>query len=76
MPRTKKPRTQTPVNGFPGNIGTTEPGERQSRFAGQFTGQGLDLDDDLRGENDSAGPVAGDFPGRPTALDRTVSAIY
>ena len=58
-----------------GDIGATEPRERQSRLARQFTRQSLDLDHHLGGEKDSGDPGADDSPIRPDAPRKTVSAI-
>ncbi len=59
---------------FAGDVRTTEPREGQALLTGQLAGQGLDLDDDLRGKKNPAAPVASGPPGQPDPPDKNVSA--
>src|SRR3990172_9033164 len=57
------------------HVGRAHPGERNPQVGGQFTRQGLDVDDELRGENPAGGRGGGAPQAPPGVARRIASAI-
>ena len=64
------------LNGFSGNIAGAPSRQRSSALRGQFTGQGLYSNDDVRGKNRTAVRVWIDLPGPGVVHHRTSFSIY
>ncbi len=64
-----------PVHDFFGNVGGTEARQRNSAFARQLTGQGLNLHHDLRGKNREGARSVVDPPDRIAVADKSACAI-
>lgn len=65
-----------PNHRFPGNIGGTEAGERETQSDGEFTGERLDFHHALRGKKSAVVRTLAGLPDRPSFRSRSVSSIW